>query len=184
MDRRNAYLPVVHMRWYRESGRRAAPLGALLVFVLSSCGEPVENPPVTRSAELCQNEFQTCVMPILSSPIKRRQGDFRACTDSACHVSGGNGGRFTLSFTDMDSNVTAIMDNFVNFTFVDQSPLLAKPTAGDPAFHGGDDIFPNSSDPCYSAIRSWLAKQVPSRTDASCGTCVSVANPTASCGFP
>jgi hypothetical protein len=168
----------------RGSFIRVAPLGALLVLALSACGEAVENAPVARGVELCQNDFQTCVMPILSSPIKRRQGDFRACTDSACHVSGGNGGRFTLSFTDMDTNVTAIMDNFVNFTFVDQSPLLAKPTAGDPAFHGGDDIFPGPSDQCYVAIRSWLAKQVPTRTDAACGVCVSVANPTASCGFP
>jgi len=167
---------------------RAVLLGGLVAGVVSACGLPVENGPVTRTADLCQTNFQTCVMPIFINPIKRSDSSLVTCNASNCHALGGNGGTFTL-LSDPLRNYEILQNNFTNFLAPDDSPLLAEPLrdsvtrgtiSGIVTFHGGGDIFPGEGDLCYQAIRSWIAEQVTNQ--ATCSTCTAVA--TTSCGYP
>lgn len=167
---------------------RAVFLGGLLAGMVSACGQSVENGPVTRTADLCQTNFQTCIMPIFNSPMRRSNLSSVSCMDSSCHVLGGNGGTFTL-LSDTLKNYEILQNNFTNFQSPDDSPLLAEPLldsvtrgtiSGIVTFHGGGDIFPSEGDLCYQKIKSWIAEQVTNQT--SCSVCVAI-NPTVSCGY-
>lgn len=155
---------------------------------LIACGEQVPNTRATVSADLCANDFATCVMPVLSGQIRRRGGAVVSCMDSNCHAPGGNGGRFTLG-PDNDANFQAVK-NLITLTSPSDSLLLVEPTQDDvapsavAAFHGGGEIFPSTSDACYVALNSWIGNQVTSQSSPVCGLCTPIANTFASCGYP
>lgn len=181
MDRRYVDLFLIHTRLWKPL------LGAALCGLgIVACGVQVPNERATTSSELCVNNFQTCVMPVLSGQIRRRGGAIISCTDGNCHAPGGNGGRFTLG-ADNDANLLAIQ-NFVNFTNPDDSLVLVEPTQDDvspsavAAFHGGGEIFPSKSDACYVVIRTWINNQVTDQ--AACGACTAIADTFTSCGYP
>jgi len=164
-------------------------LGAALCGLgLIACGQKPPNDPVVTASVPCANDFETCVMPILSGQIRRRGGAIISCADGNCHAPGGNGGRFTLG-SDVNANFL-VAQNFIDFTNPDDSLLLVEPTQDDvspsavAAFHGGGEIFPSKSDACYVAIRSWISRQVTDQNSQVCGTCTPVASTITSCGYP
>lgn len=167
-------------------GVLVAALG--VVALLSSCGEQVQQQPSSTANNPCQNDFQTCVMPIFNGQIRRSGGAIVSCMDSNCHVSGGNGGRFTLG-SNNDANYQAVK-NLINLTNADDSLLLVEPTADSASpsavagTHGGGEIFPSRSDACYVKIRSWIANQVVDQSSPACGLCTPIANTFTSCGYP
>lgn len=165
----------------------------LVLATASGCGQTATNSPAAATAQLCETNFEVCVMPVFMSVIKRSGTDISACTDgtlgqcscmgSSCHVGGGNGGRFTLSFTDMVTNRNSIILMFADFNNVANSTILTRPLAGTGEAHGGLDIFRDTSDPCYVAIHTWLSQQVQDQSDARCASCAQIANITAACGY-
>lgn len=174
---------MIGTRWFKRL------LGAALCGLgLVACGVQVPNERATTSSDLCFNDFQTCVMPVLSGQIRRRGGAIISCADGNCHAPGGNGGRFALG-SDDNANFL-VVKNFVNFTSPDDSLVLVEPTQDDvapsavAAFHGGGEIFPSKSDACYVAIRSWISNQVTDQASPACGTCTPIADTFASCGYP
>ena len=171
---------------------------ALCAALIAACGEQVPSEPAASSGtELCRNDFETCVAPVLSGQIRRRGGAIVSCMDSNCHVAGGNGGRFTLG-SDMDANYLAA-SSLVNMASSDPnaSLLLIEPVQDDvlpsavAGTHGGGEIFPvASSDPatnqCTAAISRWISIRVPDQTtDPRCGVCdtVTPVTNTMSCGY-
>jgi len=138
--------------------------------------------------DLCLSDFQACVMPVLSGQIRRNGGAIVSCTDSTCHVAGGSGGRFSLGADD-NANFQAVK-NLISMTSPQDSLILVEPTQDDVApsavagTHGGGEIFPSRSDPCYSAISDWISNQVLTQNSSSCGLCTPVSNTMASCGYP
>jgi len=184
MDRRYINLPLIRA----ARGLRGFVGAALCGLGVLACGVDVPNQPAVTSAELCANDFDTCVMPVLSGQIRRRGGAIVSCTDSNCHAVGGNGGRFTLG-TDNSVNFL-VAKSFVNFTSPHDSLLLVEPTQDDvspstvAAFHGGGEIFPSRTDACYLTIYNWISNQIPNQsTTGACG-CTPVASTFASCGYP
>ena len=183
MDRRHVGVPLIRTRWFQ--GLFGAALSGL---GLVACGVEVPNQPATTSSELCLNDFETCVMPVLSGQIRRRGGAVVSCADGNCHAAGGNGGRFTLGAYSAANFLVA--KNFVNFTGPHDSLLLVEPAQDDvspspvAAFHGGGEIFPSRTDACYLSIFDWISTQIPDQnTTAACG-CTPVADTFASCGYP
>lgn len=161
--------------------------------LIVACGEQVPNQPASGQNEVCSSDFDTCVMPILSSQIRREGGTFVGCMDGNCHAQGGSGGRFTLG-SDNTANFQAAK-NLINLGNPSESLLLLEPTndAAAPSAvagtHGGGNIFPSTSDACYVAVRMWIANQFSPPATGSCGACqvtagASVANPTTTCGYP
>lgn len=172
----------------RRSRYRTTLWAALCGLSVVACGKQVPNERVTATATLCQSDFNTCVMPVLSGQIRRRGGAVISCTDGNCHAQGGSGGRFSLG-ADITANFNAAK-NFVNFTNPRESLLLVEPTQDDVApsaaagTHGGGEIFPSTGDACYLAIYNWINKQIPDpNSTATCG-CAPVADTFASCGYP
>jgi hypothetical protein len=163
--------------------RAFAPCTVALILVLGACGEQVPTDPNTVVNDVCENDFATCVMPIMSSQIRREGGAFVSCMDGNCHAQGGSGGRFTLG-PDNAANFRAA-SNLINLASPSDSLLLVEPTNDAVApsavagTHGGGNIFPTTSDQCYAAISAWI-----SNNGGSCGLCTQVANPTTTCGYP
>lgn len=166
-----------------------AVLGAAVCGLgLVACGEKVPNQPASGSAELCFNQFESCVMPVFSAQIRRRGGALVSCTDSNCHAPGGNGGRFTLG-ADNTANFQ-VAKAFANFGNPASSLLLVEPTQDDlapsavAAFHGGGEIFSSvTADACYVAVSNWISNQIPD-SSVACAPCTPVLNPLMSCGYP
>ena len=73
---------------------------AVGALALAGCGQQVPSQAAPAPGVLCSNDFQACVMPVLSGQIRRQDGATVSCMDSTCHLAGGNGGRFTLSATE------------------------------------------------------------------------------------
>ena len=150
--------------------------------MLAGCGQQVpQQQAVAAQGVLCSNDFQACVMPVLSGQIRREDLVTVSCMNSTCHLAGGNGGRFTLSATDVnaDQQVVQTLSDLGN---PPASPVLMKPT--EEVTHGGGHVLKGRSDPCYVAILNWINNPVdPAQGDASmsCGNCVQ-AN-LAMCGF-
>jgi hypothetical protein len=139
---------------------------------------------VATQGVLCSNDFQACVMPVLSGQIRREDGVTVSCMNSTCHLAGGNGGRFTLSATDVNADMQ-VVQTLSDLGNPHGSPVLIKPA--DEVTHGGGHVFSGRSDSCYLAIFNWISNQVdPALGDASpaCGQCVPIANTSTSCGFP
>jgi hypothetical protein len=143
----------------------------------------VPNQAIAQQGVLCSNDFQACVMPVLSGQIRRQDGATVSCMNSTCHLVGGNGGRFTLSATDVNADmqvVTALAD----LANPHNSPVLMKPA--EEVTHGGGRVLSGRGDSCYLAIFTWLSTRAdPALGDASpaCGLCTPVANTFTSCGF-
>jgi len=175
MDNRHADLPIAG-RW-----RSGVAWG---VLALAACGQQVPSQAVTEQGTLCSNDFQVCVMPVLSGQIRRQDGVTVSCMDSTCHLAGGNGGRFTLSATDTNADmqvVTALSD----LGDPHSSPVLMKPA--EEVTHGGGRGLSGRGDACYLAIYNWISNQVDPAlgdTSPSCGLCTPVANTSTGCGFP
>ena len=169
-------------------GMAQALWAGVSLFMMASCGDPVPVAPQALNADLCLNDFQTCVMPVLSGQIHRRGGAIVSCMDGNCHVAGGNGGRFTLG-SDVSANFEAVKSNFVNFASTHESLILVEPTQDDVSpsaaagSHGGGEIFPSRSDACYLAIHNWISNQVTSQSSATCGLCAQVVNTFTDCGY-
>lgn len=183
MDRSDACLSVIRVRRVFGSAIGAAACALAVV----SCGEQVPSQAVMTQNDLCQNDFETCVMPVLSGQIPRRGGAVISCMDSNCHVNGGSGGRFTLG-ADNNANFQAVK-NLINMTSPQDSLLLVEPTQDNVApsavagTHGGGEIFPSRSDACYTTISNWISNQVLTQTSSSCGLCTPVSNTMTSCGY-
>jgi len=157
---------------------------AAVTLELSGCGQQVASQAVNQQGALCSSDFQACVMPVLSGQIRRQDGATVSCMNSTCHLAGGNGGRFTLSATDVtaDKQVVTTLSDLAN---PHASPVLIKPA--EEVTHGGGRLFSGQGDSCYLAIFNWLSNQVdPALGDASpaCGGCMPVMNTSTSCGFP
>ena len=150
-------------------------------LALAGCGQQVPEQAVATQGVLCGNDFQACVMPVLSGQITRQGGAVVSCMNSTCHLAGGNGGRFTLSPTDVNADMQ-VVQTLSNLGDPNSSPVLVKPA--EEVTHGGGHVFNGRTDNCYVAVYSWIKNQVdPALGDAdpSCGKCVAVA--TTSCGF-
>ncbi|HEY6240652.1 MAG TPA: hypothetical protein VIW78_07415 [Burkholderiales bacterium] len=153
-------------------------------LALAGCGEQVPSQAVAQQGVLCSNDFQACVMPVLSGQIRRQDGATVSCMNSTCHLAGGNGGRFTLSATDANADMQ-VVTTLADLENPHASPVLAKPA--EEVTHGGGRVLSGRGDSCYLAIYNWIStKGDPVLGDASpsCGKCVPVANTSTDCGFP
>jgi hypothetical protein len=152
-------------------------------LALAGCGQQVPQQAVAAQGLLCTNDFQACVMPVLSGQIRREDGATVSCMNSTCHLAGGNGGRFTLSATDLNADMQVVR-TLSDLGNPHSGPVLVKPA--EEVTHGGGRVFSGRGDSCYLAIYNWISNQVdPSLGDASpsCGLCTPVANTFTSCGF-
>ena len=152
-------------------------------LALAGCGQQVQQQAVVAQGVLCTNDFQACVMPVLSGQIRRQDGATVSCMNSTCHLAGGNGGRFTLSATDVNAD-KQVVQTLSNLGDPHSSPVLVKPA--EEVTHGGGRVFQGRTDSCYLAVFNWISNQVdPALGDASpsCGQCVPVASTFTSCGF-
>jgi len=172
----------------RERGAFACVIAAAAcALALASCGEQVPSEAASTQNDLCLNDFQVCVMPVLSGQIPRRGGAIVSCMDGNCHAPGGSGGRFSLG-TDIDANFQAAK-SLINMTSPQDSLLLVEPTQDDVApsavagTHGGGEIFPSRSDACYLAISNWISNQVLTQSSPACGLCTPPSNTMTSCGY-
>jgi hypothetical protein len=156
---------------------------AVGALALAGCGQQAPSQAVTEPGVLCSNDFQACVMPVLSGQIRRQDGVTVSCMDSTCHLAGGNGGRFTLSATDANADMQ-VVKTLADFGNPHSSPVLMKPA--EEVTHGGGRVLSGRGDRCYLAIFNWISNQVdPALGDASpaCGQCTPVANTFTGCGF-
>lgn len=170
--------------WWRAIVRRSAGGVAAGALALAACGQQVPSQAAAGQGVLCSNDFQVCVMPVLSGQIRRQDGATVSCMDSTCHLAGGNGGRFTLSPTDLNADMQVVM-TLANLGDPHSSPVLMKPA--EEVTHGGGRVLAGRGDSCYLAIYNWISNQVDPAlgdTSPSCGQCAAVANTFASCGFP
>jgi len=157
---------------------------AASALALAGCGQQVPNQPVVTQGVQCSNDFQACVMPVLSGQIRREDGATVSCMNSTCHLVGGNGGRFTLSQTDFAAN-QQVVQTLSDLGNPPSSPVLVKPA--EEVTHGGGHVFQGRSDNCYVAIETWVSTHADPAlgdTDPACGKCVAIANTSTSCGFP
>jgi len=172
------------MGWWRGIVRRGAGGVAAGALALAGGGPQVPAPAAAGQGVLCSNDFQVCVMPVLSGQVRRQDGATVSCMDSTCHLAGGNGGRFTLSPTDLNADMQVVM-TLANLGDPHSSPVLMKPA--EEVTHGGGRVLSGRGDSCYLAIYNWISNQVDPAlgdTSPSCGQCAAVANTFASCGFP
>jgi hypothetical protein len=170
--------------WWRGAVRRGAGGVAAGALALAGCGQQVPSQAVAEQSVLCSNDFQVCVMPVLSGQIRRQDGATVSCMDSTCHLAGGNGGRFTLSATDLNADMQ-VVKTLSDLANPHNSPVLMKPS--EEVTHGGGRVLSGRGDACYLAVFNWISNQVdPALGDTSpaCGQCAPVASTFASCGFP
>ena len=170
--------------WWRSIVRSGIGGVAAGSLALAGCGPQVPSQAVIAQGVLCSNDFQACVMPVLSGQIRRQDGVTVSCMDSTCHLAGGNGGRFTLSATDPAADMQAVT-TLADLGNPHSSPVLMKPA--EEVTHGGGRVLSGRADSCYLAIYNWISNQVdPALGDASptCGRCTPVANTSTGCGFP
>src|SRR5258707_12480958 len=101
---------------------------------LAGWGQQAASPAAPQLGVLCSNDFQACVMPVLSGQIRRQDGATVSCMDSTCHLAGGNGGRFTLSATDANAD-RQVVRTLADLGNPHSSPVLMKPA--EEVTHGG-----------------------------------------------
>ena len=147
---------------------------AAVALAVAGCGPQVPEQAVSQQGVLCSNDFQACVMPVLSGQIRRQDGATVSCMNSTCHLAGGNGGRFTLSATDVNADMQ-VVTTLADLANPHGSPILVKPA--EEVTHGGGRVFSGRGDSCYLALYNWI-------TSSSCGQCTPVGNTSTDCGFP
>ena len=153
------------------------PLASVLAALVACNDVSVEPVPSTGST-LCLADFETCIDPVFNATINGRNGA-TTCSASGCHdINAGSGGGFKV-FPNA-SDPLKILSNFnaaKAFIFLNSpadSKLLLEPLNGISAIsgtHAGGDIFPNTSDPCYQSILSWIANRVENSDSSTCGSC-------------
>ncbi|MCA9676868.1 MAG: hypothetical protein H6709_03015 [Kofleriaceae bacterium] len=101
--------------------------------------------------------YRDVIWPEFLSPADTTKS---CVANSGCHAAGNGRSALRLD-TDVTGDPTAhdrnynVVIRFLNCGTPDASALLTKPLAGvDP--HGGDDIFPNTSDPAVTAFEGWF----------------------------
>lgn len=155
-------------------------LTILAAGLLGACGGDVENVPAAAAGgTLCVADYAQCVNPVFDVVINGRTGP-TTCAASGCHdVGAGSGGAFKI-FPGAEPGSIEMMANFFSakaFSNLDnpaQSKLLLEPLQGIFAItgtHTGGDIFPSEADPCYLAIRNWIALRVDDEEGTGCGFC-------------
>ncbi|NGX15683.1 hypothetical protein [Wenzhouxiangella sp. XN24] len=165
-------------------------LAMIAAVLLGGCGGEVDNTPVSATGgTLCVADYSNCVNPVMDAVINGRTGQ-TTCAASGCHdVGAGSGGAFKI-FPQAEPGSVEMMANFFSakaFANLDnpaQSKLLLEPLQGVFSIsgtHTGGDIFPDVEDPCYLAIRNWIAVRVEDEEAASCGFCTPP--PLAECGY-
>lgn len=153
-------------------------VSTLVVLTLFLGCDPVDVEPQQVGLELDYTYFVVNVNPLFSTPINAR-----VCSDSGCHnVNGGSGGSFRL-YPNLDSNANAcdpeMLANYIsakafaNLNSAENSKLVLEPLAGSFSLtgsHAGGDIFPDTADPNYTAIISWIngAFLAPGGANPSC----------------
>ncbi len=150
-----------------------------VLALLAACGTDVPPGTAATGQTLCQNNFNVCINPIFNSPMVRSNGDVVTCASGGCHeVGAGFGGSFKIypgatEPTELQANYLVAVA-FANLTSPSSSKLLLEPLAGTSAItgsHTGGDIFPNTSDACYSAILTWISNSVSDQSDPRCASC-------------
>lgn len=142
---------------------------------------------------LCLADYAQCIDPILHAPMLGSLGPV-TCSASGCHdVAAGSGGSFKIfaspdpASPDYDQQILAnfiAAKAFANLDSPADSKLLLEPLVGVSTIsgvHTGGDIFPNTADACYVAMRDWITTRVSRREDPACGVCTVPA--LATCGF-
>ena len=162
----------------------AVRIAALVGTVcLAACDTVSVGNTGANTQTLCLTDYQQCIDPILHASINGSLGPL-TCSASGCHNStSGSGGGFKL-FADPDPADPTfdqqILANFIsakafaNFNSPPDSKLLLEPLRGVFAIsgtHTGGDIFPDTADACYVAIRDWISRRVTARDAPSCGGC-------------
>jgi len=148
---------------------------------ITGCGQQIPSEPVPTSAnQLCRNDFEACVIPVLTYIYNRKDTNGgvvsmdQSCRTVGCHaaesIGGGSGGAFSLNY-DVNADFLAV-NSQVNFSQPDQSNILLKPLGL--RNHGGGHIFNTTNDLCYVTLQRWVNNQVFDQTSASCGQCVKV----------
>jgi hypothetical protein len=167
---------------------------SLLIFLAAAllwgCGGDIENQPAAATGgTLCVADFAQCVNPVFDAVINGRTGP-TTCSASGCHdVGAGSGGAFKI-FPGAEPGSVEMLANFFaakafsNLDNPDQSKLLLEPLQGVFSItgtHTGGDIFPSELDPCYIAIRNWIALRVDDEQGSACGFCAPP--PLPECGY-
>lgn len=150
------------LKWYLQAGRR--PAWFCVALLLGGCGSDIPSTSDTSGLTLSCRDFQTSVNQIFDADINGR-----TCAASGCHsVNGGSGGAFkiypsaTAGSLQMEANYLAARA-FTNLSSVPDSKLLLEPLGGSQSIvgaHTGGDIFPDTTDLNYIAIRAWIANQI------------------------
>lgn len=166
-----------------RNARTRSHLRVLLVLLsawaLAACNEVEQEEIAASGATLCLVDYEVCINPIFDAVIAGRTGP-TTCAGSGCHSQGaGSGGAFKI-FADAAPDSAELLANFFSaraFANLDDPPsskLLLEPLEGVFAItgtHTGGDIFPDTADPCYRAIRDWISRRVDDEGAAACGVC-------------
>ena len=173
-------------------GRHPAKLGVVLVLwgfgaLLAACGTDVSNQAVMGGSTLCRTTFDTCITPIFNLPMRRSDsapGETVQCASGGCHEVGSLSGGSYKIFPNASTPEQLAGNYFVSLYYASGSVLLLEPFAG-PMSHGGGDILPNDSDPCYIAINNWISTLVDDPADPSCRVCgaAPLPAPPSGCGY-
>lgn len=163
--------------------RRGATLAVLALAVCLAGCDTVSVEPAGGQT-LCLADYRQCVDPVLQAAISGPSGGPVTCSASGCHnVDSGSGGGFELfpapdpADPDFDAQMLANFISAKAFANLDnpaESKLLLEPLQGVFAVsgtHTGGDIFPDTADACYLAIRDWIGTRVSARDDPACGVC-------------
>jgi len=164
---------------------RTAPAMLLNVLFLAMYVTACDTATVeeTGAQTLCLADYQQCVDPIFHAAINGPGGGPLTCSASPCHAPTGNGGGFGINpqpnpaDADFDTQILAnfiAAKAFANLDSPADSKLLLEPLQGVFAIsgtHTGGDIFPDTNDACYIAIRDWISTRVSVLDDLSCGLC-------------
>ena len=164
-------------------------IAVCLLALVAACNEVENEQQAQVSQSLCIADFEVCVNPIFDGTLNGSVGQV-TCSASGCHdQAAGSGGAFKI-FANPQPGSTEMLANcfaakaFANLDNPAQSNLLLEPLQGVSSIsgtHTGGDIFPDTTDPCYQAIFSWISTRVDDRNSSSCGVCTAAA--LASCGF-
>jgi len=164
-------------------------LAVALLAGAAACGEVGVEEAQVVGQTLCLADFESCINPIFDAAL-HSSSDAVTCSDGGCHDrDSGSGGAFKIvpdaapASPEMEINFYTAK-SFANLSDPSLSKLLLEPLRGSfgiTGSHTGGDIFPDTADPCYQAIRAWIANGVEAEESPACGQCIPI-DP-AICGF-